>query len=118
MRAAKLIYPLLRLQSPCQTLVGVPGSTEIFYLLLASSVLDGEHEVVTHSVEEGRGPPDPAQWVPLRESRELTHTKVRWVPCGIGEVGQGRGLGKWGRGEALTAPSLQQPTLRIVGIAR
>ncbi|XP_045443902.1 tastin isoform X3 [Pipistrellus kuhlii] len=41
----------------------------------ASSVLEGEHEVVTRSDEEGRGPPGPAQWVPLRESRELTHTK-------------------------------------------
>ncbi|KAK1341192.1 LOW QUALITY PROTEIN: hypothetical protein QTO34_017595 [Cnephaeus nilssonii] len=41
----------------------------------ASSVLEGEHEVVTHSDEGGRGPPGLAQWVPLRDSRGLTHTK-------------------------------------------
>lgn len=41
----------------------------------ASSLLEGEREVVTHSDEGGRGPPGLAQWVPLRESRELTHTK-------------------------------------------
>ncbi|XP_059538749.1 tastin isoform X2 [Myotis daubentonii] len=41
----------------------------------ASSLTEGEREVVTHSDEGGRGPPGLAQWVPLRESRELTHTK-------------------------------------------
>ncbi|XP_016056728.1 PREDICTED: tastin isoform X2 [Miniopterus natalensis] len=41
----------------------------------ASSLPEGEHEVVTHSDEGGRGPLGLAQWVPLRETREITHTR-------------------------------------------
>ncbi|XP_028389133.1 tastin isoform X1 [Phyllostomus discolor] len=42
-----------------------------------SSVPEGEHEVATHSDEEGKGPLSLTQWVPLRETQEITHTKDR-----------------------------------------
>ncbi|XP_036108827.1 tastin isoform X7 [Molossus molossus] len=41
----------------------------------ASSLLKGERKVVTHSDEGGRGPVSLAQWVPLGQTRELTHMK-------------------------------------------
>ncbi|XP_004429039.1 PREDICTED: tastin [Ceratotherium simum simum] len=41
----------------------------------ASSFPEGEHEVVTHSDEGGGGPLGLAQRVPLRETREITHTR-------------------------------------------
>ncbi|XP_006916872.1 tastin isoform X2 [Pteropus alecto] len=41
----------------------------------ASSLPEGEHEVVTHSDEGGGRPLSLAQWVPLRETREITHTR-------------------------------------------
>ncbi|XP_024431660.2 tastin isoform X2 [Desmodus rotundus] len=41
----------------------------------ASSVPEGEHEVGTHSDEEEKGPLGLTQWVPLRETQEITHTK-------------------------------------------
>ncbi|KAM8801186.1 tastin [Rhynchonycteris naso] len=40
-----------------------------------SSLPEEEHEVVTHSDEGGRGPLSLAQWAPLRDTRELTHTR-------------------------------------------
>ncbi|KAM5335678.1 tastin isoform 2-T2 [Glossophaga mutica] len=42
----------------------------------ASSVPEGEHEVATHP-DEGKGPLGLTQWVPLRETQEITHTKDR-----------------------------------------
>ncbi|KAF6122330.1 trophinin associated protein [Phyllostomus discolor] len=42
-----------------------------------ASVPEGEHEVATHSDEEGKGPLSLTQWVPLRETQEITHTKDR-----------------------------------------
>ncbi|XP_054446832.1 tastin isoform X2 [Pteronotus mesoamericanus] len=45
-------------------------------LLLETPVQpEGEHEVVTHSDEEGKGRLGLAQWVPLRETQEITHSK-------------------------------------------
>ncbi|KAF6122332.1 trophinin associated protein [Phyllostomus discolor] len=41
-----------------------------------ASVPEGEHEVATHSDEEGKGPLSLTQWVPLRETQEITHTKT------------------------------------------
>ncbi|XP_066110908.1 tastin isoform X2 [Saccopteryx bilineata] len=40
-----------------------------------SSLPEEEHEVVTHSDEGGKGPLSLAQWAPLRDTRELTHTR-------------------------------------------
>lgn len=58
----------------------------MFYLFLASSLLEGELKVVTHSDEGGRGPVSLAQWVPLGKTRELTHMKVRWDLPGVGNM--------------------------------
>ncbi|XP_016007256.2 tastin isoform X6 [Rousettus aegyptiacus] len=41
----------------------------------ASSLPEGEHEVVTHSDEGGGRPLSLAQWAPLRETREIIHTR-------------------------------------------
>ncbi|XP_036108831.1 tastin isoform X11 [Molossus molossus] len=60
----------------------IPGATEfvadpeaLATILSASSLLKGERKVVTHSDEGGRGPVSLAQWVPLGQTRELTHMK-------------------------------------------
>ncbi|XP_036886904.1 tastin isoform X2 [Sturnira hondurensis] len=36
---------------------------------------EGKHEVAAHSDEEGMGPLGLTQWVPLRETQEINHTK-------------------------------------------
>lgn len=61
--------------------------------LLASSLPEGEHEVVTHSDEGGGRPLSLAQWAPLRETREIIHTGVRWDPPGMEKVGKGDAWG-------------------------
>lgn len=58
---------------------------QISCLLLASSLPEGEPEVVTQSDEGGGGPLGLAQRVPLKETRDKTHTRVRWDPPGMGE---------------------------------
>lgn len=50
----------------------------------ASSLPEGEHEVVTHSDEGRRALLGLAQRVPLRETREMTRTRVRWDLLGWG----------------------------------
>ncbi|XP_057558501.1 tastin [Hippopotamus amphibius kiboko] len=50
-------------------------------LLLETSVQPGEHEVVTHSDEGGGGPLHLAQRVPLKETREITHTRDGHDSC-------------------------------------
>uniref|UniRef100_A0A8D1P6A2 Tastin n=1 Tax=Sus scrofa TaxID=9823 RepID=A0A8D1P6A2_PIG len=83
--------------------------------LLASSLPEGEHEIVTHSDEGGGGPLGLAQRVPLKETRvplketrEIPHTKVRGGPPGVGGGGRGDA-----RGNPPAAGAL-----RIVGGAR
>lgn len=68
--------------------------------LLASSLPEGEHEIVTHSDEGGGGPLGLAQRVPLKETRvplketrEIPHTKVRGGPPGVGGGGRGDARG-------------------------
>ncbi|XP_057412149.1 tastin isoform X3 [Balaenoptera acutorostrata] len=54
----------------------------------ASSLPEGEYEVVTHSDERGGGPLGLAQRVPLKETREITHTKDGRDSCLMRSPGQ------------------------------
>ncbi|XP_060020943.1 tastin [Lagenorhynchus albirostris] len=54
----------------------------------ASSLPEGEYEVVTHSDERGGGPLGLAQRVPLKETREITHTKDGRDSCLMPSPGQ------------------------------
>ncbi|TKC38875.1 hypothetical protein EI555_004681 [Monodon monoceros] len=57
-------------------------------LLLETLVKPGEYEVVTHSDERGGGPLGLAQRVPLKETREITHTKDGRDSCLMPSPGQ------------------------------
>jgi hypothetical protein len=78
-------------------------------VLPASSLPEGKHEVVPHSDEGGGALLGLAQRVPLRETREIRLTRVRWDAPGMG-VGSMEMLGGFKNGSDLSTRCLGSVT--------
>ncbi|XP_047642492.1 tastin isoform X4 [Phacochoerus africanus] len=81
----------------------------------ASSLPEGEHEIVTHSDEGGGGPLGLAQRVPLKETREIPHTKDGRDSCPMPSPGRVMPPAvarpsPFGRAQRVPSPGLSVPT--------
>ncbi|XP_040092943.1 tastin-like isoform X2 [Oryx dammah] len=80
----------------------------------ASSLPEGEHEVVTQSDEGGGGPLGLAQRVPLKETRDKTHTRDGCDSCLVPSPGQAVPLAitrpsPFGRAQRVPSPGPSAP---------